>query len=69
VSLDRDLVKSGMMDAWVGGCVGGWKERKMGVVGRRYGKGLSSEEEVREKECCLARKKRLRWTFGRKTAR
>ena len=37
------------MDGWIDGWVDGWKERKMDVVGRRYGKGLSSEEEVREK--------------------
>jgi len=44
MSLARDLVKSGMMVGWL--C--GWKERKMDLVGRRYGKGLSSEEEVRK---------------------
>jgi len=28
--------------------MGGWKERRMNVVGRRYGKGLSSEEEKKK---------------------
>jgi hypothetical protein len=34
----------------MGGWLCGWKERKMDVVGRRYGKGLSSEEKVREEK-------------------
>jgi len=44
MSLAINIAKSETINRWVGGCVGGWKERRMNVVGRRYGKGLSSEE-------------------------
>ena len=67
MSLARDLVKSGVIGGWVGGCVDGWKERKMDVVGRRYGKGLSNEEEVREKKgvVCRGRKGKDGLLYGK----
>jgi len=63
MSLARDLVKSGVMGGWVAGCVGGWKERKMDVVGRRYGKGLSNEEEVREKKVLSGEEEKVKMYF------
>jgi len=48
MSLARNLVKSGTMDGWVGGCVGGWKERRMNVVGRRYRKRIEQRRETKQ---------------------
>jgi hypothetical protein len=43
--------------------MGGWKERKMDVVGRRYGKGLSNEEEVRGKKVLSGEEEKVKMVF------